>query len=232
MRERGAILIAQKKLKAILFDMDGVIILSLKAQYRAWTWWCDIHGLRPEPYLEAHGLTGAEKIRRFAPPYLDPAAEAERVTDYEVADTAGVTAATGAERLPSLRLPFCVVTSAAASLARARLTAAGLPVPRHLITAESVARGKPDPEPYLLGATCLGVAPSECVVVEDAAAGVQSGQAAGMKVVALTTTVGEEELDEADLILPSLTAFFAWLGDAYMRENRPQQGSSRYGGQR
>lgn len=207
-------MIARKGLKAILFDMDGVIILSLKAQYRAWTWWCDAHGLPAEPYLEAHGLTGAEKIRRYAPPYLDPAAEAERVTSYEVADTAGVTPAPGAERLPSLRLPFGVVTSAADCLARARLKAARLPVPQHLITAESVEHGKPDPEPYLLGATSLGVAPSECVVVEDAAAGVRAGQAAGMQVVALTTTVGEEELAGADLILPSLAEFLAWLGDA------------------
>jgi mannitol-1-/sugar-/sorbitol-6-phosphatase len=207
-------LIAQKEYEAILFDMDGVFILSGGSQYRAWTWWCRIHNLPPEPFLDAHGMTGADKIRMFAPSHLDPVMEADRVTNYEVRDTKGVIAAPGAELVPGLRLPFSLVTSAADRLARARLTAAGLPIPRHVISAESVARAKPDPEPYLLGAAVLGVDPGKCLVVEDAVAGVQAGRAAGMHVAALTTTVGQEDLSGADLIFPSLMGLLSWLSDS------------------
>jgi len=194
--------------------MDGVFILSGGAQYRAWTWWCRIHGLPPEPFLVSHGMTGVDKIRMFAPSHLDPVTEAARVTNYEVQDTEGVIAAPGAELVPTLSLPFSLVTSAADRLARARLSAAGLPIPLHLISAESVGRAKPDPEPYLLGAAALGVDPSKCVVVEDAAAGVKAGRAAGMHVAALTTTVGQDDLSEADLIFPSLMGFLSWLSES------------------
>jgi sugar-phosphatase len=203
-------LIAPEECEAILFDMDGVLILSGNAQYRAWTWWCRIHDLPPEPFLVSHGMTGVDKIRMFAPSHLDPVTEADRVTSYEVQDTDGVTAAPGAELVPYLPLPFGLVTSAAGRLARARLAAAGLPVPRHFVSAESVTRAKPHPEPYLRGAAALGADPGRCVVVEDATAGVRAGRAAGMHVAALATTPGQD-LSEADLVFPSLTGFLSWL---------------------
>lgn len=200
--------------RAILFDLDGVLIDSLDAQIEAWTWWCGVHGLDPGPFLAAHGLTGPDKIGRYAP-HLDVVAEAAQVTEYEVAHTAGVRAAPGAARVWGLGIPFTIVTSAAAALAQARLSTAGLPIPTHLVSADSVARGKPDPEPYLTGAARLGVPPEDCVVVEDAPAGVQSGLAAGMHVVALTTTVGQEELSAAHVVLPSLLAFIERVGAAH-----------------
>ncbi len=66
--------------------------------------------------------------------------------------------------------------------------------PATLVCADEITRGKPDPEPYLLGAERLGVAPADCVVLEDAPAGIAAGKAAGMTVIALRTTHADAEL--------------------------------------
>ena len=85
-----------------------------------------------------------------------------------------------------------------------RLTAAGIPIPERMITADDVQRGKPDPEPYVKGAELLGVPASECLVFEDAPAGIRAGKLAGARVMALPTTESEKELKSAgaDWILP------------------------------
>jgi sugar-phosphatase len=103
--------------------------------------------------------------------------------------------------------PLAIVTSGATRLAEARLRAAGLPRPAVLVSADSVSRGKPDPEPYLLAAQRLGVAPGRCTVFEDAPAGVAAGHAAGMRVVALTTTVSAAELNGADRVVATLAEY-------------------------
>ncbi|GAA4873189.1 HAD-IA family hydrolase [Serinicoccus chungangensis] len=98
-----------------------------------------------------------------------------------------------------------VVTSADQALASARLRAAGLPEPAVLVCADDVARGKPDPEPYLEAAARLGVDPARCLVVEDSAAGLRSGRAAGAATLALLTTTPREQLGDADLVVPDLS---------------------------
>ncbi|MDP9345006.1 MAG: HAD-IA family hydrolase [Actinomycetota bacterium] len=116
---------------------------------------------------------------------------------HQVHHVAGVRALPGAEELlgPGGPRPLAVVTSGTLPLATARLRAAGLEVPGVLVTPERVRRGKPDPEPYLLGARDLGVDPADCVVLEDAPAGVAAGRAAGMHVVGITTTLAPGQLD-------------------------------------
>jgi sugar-phosphatase len=99
---------------------------------------------------------------------------------------------------------WAVVTSATRALAEVRLRAAGLPIPRHLVTASELLRGKPFPDPYLKGAEVLGMAPADCVVAEDAASGILSGKAAGAGVLGLRTTSTDEEL---------LTAGADWIAD-------------------
>jgi len=91
-------------------------------------------------------------------------------------------------------------------VAHARHKAAGLPVPEVFITAEQVTRGKPEPDAFLLGAKRLGLAPEECVVVEDAAAGVLAGLNAGCHVIAVKVPADSPRLDEADLVLTTLEA--------------------------
>ncbi|PYX41304.1 MAG: hypothetical protein DMG81_04105, partial [Acidobacteria bacterium] len=100
---------------------------------------------------------------------------------------------------------WCVVTSGTRFLATTRMRKFGIPIPEILVTADDVSNGKPDPEPYRKGAELLKVSPGDCVVFEDAPAGIRSAQAAGMKVISLPSTYPAEELHEADIIVPGLT---------------------------
>lgn len=105
--------------------------------------------------------------------------------------------------------PIAVVTSCTRPLALARLGACRLPIPRVLVTAELTERVKPDPDPYLLGAERLGVAPADCVVLEDAPAGIAAGRAAGMRVVAVRASHHDAELVDADEIVDDVAGFLA-----------------------
>jgi sugar-phosphatase len=183
----------------LLFDLDGVLIDSTPCIVRHWRRWAQEHGLNLDTILAAaHGVRTIETMRTIAP-HLDVDAEAARFTDHEVADTAGVSAITGAATLLASLPPetWAIVTSAGSALAKARLKAAGLPLPRLLVSADDVVRGKPDPEPYTTAARQLGCPPDRCVVVEDAPAGAAAGRSAGMRVIAVTATHTEDALIRA-----------------------------------
>lgn len=176
---------------AFLFDMDGTILTSIKAAERVWGDWAAGHGLDVAAFLPTiHGKRTEETVRALALPGVDPAAEAARITLAEIEDVAGIEAIRGAAdflaSLPPQR--WAIVTSAPRKLAEARIAAAGLPTPDVLVAAEDVERGKPAPDPFLLGARKLGVAPEDCLVFEDTLAGLQSAAAAGMASVVVTTT--------------------------------------------
>jgi sugar-phosphatase len=190
---------------AYLVDLDGVLVDSLGAAIRSWTWWASLHGLDPEPFIRAHGRPSREAIAELAP-WLDADAEAALVEEREIGDT-DVVALPGATGMLAVARPLAIVTSGGRRLAEARLEAAGLQRPEVLVSADSISRGKPDPEPYLYAAQRLEIAPSRCTVFEDAPAGVAAGRAAGMRVVALTTTVGAEELAAADRIVRDLAEY-------------------------
>lgn len=191
--------------RGLLIDLDGVLVDSRAAVDRAWNWWATRHGLDPAPFVDAHGRTAREVILDLAPG-LDPDLEAALVEGRELSDTQGILALPGARELLASSEPLAIVTSCPRPLALARLQEAKLTAPAVLVTAESVTRGKPDPEPYLLGARWLGLAPAQCVVFEDAPAGVSAGKAAGMRVVGLTTNVGAAELTQADVVVANLAA--------------------------
>jgi mannitol-1-/sugar-/sorbitol-6-phosphatase len=194
--------------KAILFDLDGVLVDSTPAVARVWTNWARAHGLDTEKVIEhAHGRRSIETIRAVAPG-LDAEQENARVEQMEIEDRDGVVAFPGADELlralPEAR--FAIVTSATRALAKARLSYARLPVPPNLVTADDVVNGKPFPEPYLKGAELLGFAPQDCVVIEDAPAGIVAAQKAGMRVIALPNTYRIEELSGAIALIKSLKA--------------------------
>jgi sugar-phosphatase len=183
----------------LLFDLDGVLIDSTPCIVRHWREWAEAHDLDPDTVMAAaHGVRTIDTMRRVAP-HLDLAAEAARFTAHEVADTEGVTAIEGAEALLSGLPPdaWAIVTSAGAALAEARLRRAGLPLPPTLVSADDVARGKPDPEPYIIGARRANRPPDRCVVVEDAPAGVAAGRSAGMRVIGVGATHSREVLLKA-----------------------------------
>jgi sugar-phosphatase len=176
---------------AFLFDMDGTILTSIKAAERVWGEWAAGHGLDVAAFLPTiHGRRTEETVRNLALPGVDPVAEAARITLAEIEDVAGIEAIRGAgaflASLPSGR--WAIVTSAPRALAQARIAAAGLPLPAVLVAAEDVERAKPAPDPFLLGARLLGVAPHDCLVFEDTLAGLQSAAAAGMDSIVVTTT--------------------------------------------
>ena len=192
---------------ALLFDMDGVLINSTPAVARVWCRWAIEHGFNPEEVVaRAHGRPSLTTVREYLP-NSDHEAENHEVERREISDLEGVVPLPGAldllASLPADR--WTIVTSCTRPLAEVRIQAAGLPLPKKMITSSDIAHGKPHPEPYLKGASLLGFPAQECIVLEDVPAGVRAGKAAGAKVIAFKTTVPESVLREAgsDWILNS-----------------------------
>jgi len=189
----------QIRCRALLFDMDGVLVDSTPAVARVWTVWANRFGLNPaEVVRQAHGRPSIATIRELLPS-ADHLAENQAIEKAEIEDLEDVIALPGTIQLLSA-LPadrFAVVTSASRALALVRLRAAGFAIPKHLVTSSDIQRGKPDPEPYLRGAQILGLSSADCIVIEDAPAGIQSGKAAGSRVIALRTTTPDSALHAA-----------------------------------
>lgn len=176
---------------AILFDMDGTLLSSIEAAERVWTRWAAQFDIDARTFLhDIHGRRAVDSVRRLNIPGVDPAAEAEAITLAEIEDVEGVHAIPGAKEfvatLPKER--WAIVTSAPRALAVRRLQAAGLPTPSVFITAEDIPKGKPDPACYQLAAGRLGLTADDCLVFEDAAAGIRAGEAAGAAVAVITAT--------------------------------------------
>jgi mannitol-1-/sugar-/sorbitol-6-phosphatase len=190
---------------AILFDLDGVLLDSTRVVAQQYTVWALEQGLDPETVMKAaHGVRTVEVIRRVAP-HLDAEAETRKI-ELREAEASGIVAMSGAvELLNSIpKGRWCVVTSGTRFLATTRMCKFGVPVPDVLVTADDVTRGKPDPEPYRKAAELLRVTPAECVVIEDAPAGIRSAHGAGMRVISLPSTYPVDELKEADAIVSGL----------------------------
>ena len=199
------------KCKGFLFDLDGTLVDSLPVVERAWSNWAKNRDLDPAVVLDfIHGKQAITSLRHFMPGESEEAIQQQfsLLEKVEAEDTDGISALPGAvqllERLEALSVPWAIVTSGSVPVARARHAAGELATPEIFITAELVAKGKPNPDPYLLGAQRLGLKPEECVVVEDAPAGVLSGLAAGCKVIAVNAPDYTPGLDKVDLVLKSL----------------------------
>lgn len=194
--------------RAILFDLDGVLVDSRECIAIVWRSWAEARGRDAAPFLAvAHGRRISDTIRLVAPE-LDAAAEAAALDRMEEAESRGLRAGPGAVALLA-RLagaPWAVVTSCGRSVAALRLGTAGLPVPAVCVTADDVRRSKPDPEGYLAAAARLGVAPRDCLVFEDSPTGLAAAKAAGIRAVALLTTHAPEALEGAEARIPSLAA--------------------------
>jgi len=184
---------------ALLFDLDGVLINSTPAVARVWRRWAIEHGFNPDEVVaRAHGRPSLTTVREYLP-NADHETENREVERREIEDLEGVVPLPGALDLLS-SLPedrWTIVTSCTRPLAEVRIQAAGLPLPKKMITSNDITHGKPHPEPFVKGASVLGFLPAECIVVEDVPAGVRAGKSAGARVIAFTTTVEESALKEA-----------------------------------
>ena len=191
---------------AFLFDLDGTLVDSRVVVARHWALFAERHGIALAPILAVcHGRRTADTIAEVAPG-LDATKEAAILDAGEEVDVDGLVTVPGAPELLARTdgAVWAIVTSGHRTLATRRLEAVGLPVPSVLVTGDEVVHGKPHPEGFARAAERLGVAPANCVVVEDAPAGVAAGHAAGALVVAVTTTHTAEALRDADLVLPDL----------------------------
>lgn len=179
----------EKQFAAFLFDMDGTLLNSVVAAERVWANWARKHGLNVEAFLPTiHGVRSIDTVRKQNLPNIDVEREAEAVSQAEIEDVDGVVAIEGvAAFLASLpKDRWAVVTSAPLALARARMGAAGLELPDVVVTAEDVKHGKPAPDCFLLAAKRLGVDAADCLVFEDAPAGISAAKAAGASVAVVT----------------------------------------------
>lgn len=179
--------------------MDGVLIDSTPAVARVWRSWALAHGFDPDEVVgRAHGRPSIATIREYLP-NADHEAENRIVESMEIEDLAGVVPLPGSRELLQSLPPdrWTIVTSSTRPLAEVRLRAAGLSIPKNIVTSSDVANGKPHPEPYLKAALVLGYAAADCVVVEDVAAGIRAGKSAGARVIAFRTTSQDSDLKQA-----------------------------------
>ena len=197
----------------ILFDLDGVLVDSRPLIEEIWRRWALPRGLDAAKFIAvAHGRRTSETLRQVAPD-LDIAAETAALDAMEEVATDGLAPIPGAPELLAALKPgsWAIVTSGSRAVATLRLRTAGLPIPDVMVTGDEVRFGKPHPEPYLKGAERTGASPRACIVVEDSPAGVLAGKAAGMRVVAVTTTHSREVLLAADRIVTSLADVKAFI---------------------
>lgn len=193
--------------EALLFDLDGTLIDSTPSVDRAWTAWCHRHSLDPTVVIpQIHGRRSIDSIRLVAP-HLDAELEDAWLRKRESEDTEGVVALPGVTTILAALDPNCwaLVTSGTFEVATARLRAAGIPESKVRVFGDEVARGKPDPDPFLLGAARLGVSPGDCVVFEDTRAGLLAGRSAGCRTVGVRAVPGENLIGFSDANLTDYT---------------------------
>ncbi len=176
---------------ALLFDMDGTLVDSTAVVERVWGRWAAKHGIDFSAYKHRiHGCRATDIMRLMAPTGIDHTKEVAQVDEEEVNETDGIVPVAGAAELIAAlpRQSWALVTSARPELARARMGAAGLPMPDILVTSNDVAQGKPNPACYQLALKRLGFLAEQAIVFEDAPAGLAAGRAAGCRTIALATS--------------------------------------------
>ena len=188
--------------KAVLFDMDGTLVDSTRVVELAWGRWAARHRLNLQTVLAfSHGRPTIATMEHFFPT-RDHTEELEEMGHYEETQLEGIVAVPGAAQVVHAlqNHPWGIVTSAWRTLAEARITAAGLPLPNVIVPVDEIRNGKPEPDGFLHAAERLGVAPEECLAFEDTRPGIEAGLNAGMQVVGLLTTVSAEQLRHRPLI--------------------------------
>lgn len=198
----------QLDVAAVLLDIDGTLVSSIRSTERSWSTWAARYGVDIDDVLRiCHGRRTEDTVAALLPTAMHAQATADFVA-LELADLRDVHALPGSRSLlASLpRTQWAAVTSGSHALMRARLQAARLPVPNVLIAAEDVSVGKPSPQGYELAAAALDVPPRRCLVIEDSPVGIDAGLAAGATVLAVATSHDPQDLAEAHEVIHDLRA--------------------------
>lgn len=201
--------------RAVLFDMDGVIVNSLHYHYLAWQKMFDERGGSVSKHSVL--LHEGRNSREILPLLMEEAgihipeeerdAFIDRKREY-YRSIVSISHYEGAfDVVYEMRRRGFLTALVTASALRNMETA--IP-PRHrsafdaIVTGDEVPRAKPFPDPYLIAARKLGVEPQECAVIENAPLGIESAGKAGMYCIAVETTLGEEFLQDANVIVQSI----------------------------
>ncbi len=192
--------------KGIIFDLDGVLVDSDAVFDKHWRIWAAERGVSFEDIAAVHHGIPAINTVSIVAPHLDAAREAKILEGMAAGDMNGHLAYPGAHELLA-DLPegkWAIATSSPKELALPRLNHLKLPVPQVLVTIDDVARGKPAPDPYLEAARQLAIPAEDCLVIEDAPAGIQAALMAGARVIAVTTTNPKDRLLDAFEVVASI----------------------------
>lgn len=200
------------KCSGFLFDLDGTLINSLPTVEKCWLTLASRYQVDPQYVLNhIHGRKAADNVRLILPnadelliqkeiAYMDKL-ETENVS--EITEMAG--ASTLLHTLNELAIPWAIVTSGTKSVAEARYNTTSFPKPKVFITGNDVKNSKPAPDGYLMGAKALQLNPSQCVVFEDAIAGVQSAHNAHCQIVGINVPFDKEADKLINIKIKSLT---------------------------
>lgn len=200
---------------AIIFDMDGVLIGSVKYRWQAMNQVLakyDIHIENSEltHYVGQSVIHQLDQISEKFQTLLDIDAIVEELKPIKEELQKGIQPKEGVEQLVELlhenSIPIAIGTSSTTADTKRKLTDAGI---FHnfetLVTHDDVTKHKPDPNVYLTAAEKLHIQPSQCIVIEDAPSGIEAAQRAGMKCIAVTAPyTTDQDLSEADTVVHSL----------------------------
>ncbi|HEX2743848.1 MAG TPA: HAD-IA family hydrolase [Streptosporangiaceae bacterium] len=199
------------KCSAFLIDLDGTLVDSYRDAEVCWRDWArSVGAINHFDFTKLFGRRRAEIILTVLPGL--PAEEVRKHSEYvrlsEGKFTDNVTALPGSAQLLEMlpKSSWAIVTSNDREVAKARVRAAGLPMPDVLLTEDEVERGKPDPEGLLLAAEKLNTNPSNCLAIDDSPVGIEAAYRAGMPSIAVRYRYGDSALHRANLIVDSLSS--------------------------
>jgi len=210
--------------RAVILDMDGVVLDSMPAHLRSWQRALAPLGIRltAAELYPLEGMPSEPTAQRLTERLLGQAcsneeawrlADAKRrffVEEFEPAFVPGIVPLLHDLRGRGHRL--ALVTGSAAVVVEQVLAPLGvLDLFEVVVTGNQVSRGKPDPESYQLAAARLGLTPGECLVVENAPLGIQAARAAGMGCVALETSLPAGQLGGAEQVFSDIRALREWI---------------------
>jgi beta-phosphoglucomutase family hydrolase len=198
-------------IQAVIFDMDGTLVDTTELEYKAWHRMMQEQGVEftHEEYIKALGAKGSEIVKN----HLDWEEEAiQEILQNKERYFKELVAQHGLELIPGVKkvlqdiqqIPLKMALATGASRKKLEFVLEKLPIAQYfdaMITADDTQIGKPDPEVFLNAAKKLGVAPDSCIVMEDARNGAEAAKRGGMLCIAITTTRGKDQLQQADLIV-------------------------------